>query len=113
MLYAKDCPSLTYPVSPLEMAAVSCPLADFSRRNTPHAPLFHVPLKRRLRAYESVATNSSARPKLFCMKRRKADSLLRRFEQRLKEFPDTMSDYERESLAANVILAQEKRIANI
>jgi len=43
------------------------------------------------------------------MKRRKADSLLRRFEQRLKGYPDTMSDYVRQGLAANAILAQEKR----
>ena len=43
------------------------------------------------------------------MKRSKAFSLLRRFERRLKELPDTMSDYEREGLAANAILAQERR----
>jgi hypothetical protein len=43
------------------------------------------------------------------MKRRKAVSLLRRFEQLLKDFPETMSGYDREGLAANAILAQEKR----
>jgi hypothetical protein len=59
--------------------------------------------------YESVPTNRSARLKLFCMKRRKADSLLRRFEQRLKQLPETMGEYDREGLAANTILAQEKR----
>jgi hypothetical protein len=43
------------------------------------------------------------------MKRRKAFSLLKRFEQRLKELPETMGEYEREGLAAEAILAQEKR----
>jgi hypothetical protein len=58
--------------------------------------------------YESVPTNCSSRSTLFRM-RRKAFRLLKRFEQRLKELPETMGEYDREGLAAEAVLAQEKR----
>jgi hypothetical protein len=63
------------------------------------------------RQYETVPTNLPPRSTLFRMKRRKALTLLKRFERRLRHFPETLSDYDREGFAAEAVLAEQRRKA--